>query len=64
MDRKRVMWRGRDGRQYQVTPLRTVQSTSGRYCREYQAKSTINGRSQNTTGTACRNPDGTWQLVN
>ena len=51
------------GTQYQVVPSRTVQRSDGRYCREYTATAVINGRSQNTYGTACRQPDGSWKLV-
>ena len=32
-------------------------------CREYQSTTTIDGRPQNTYGTACLQPDGTWQIV-
>lgn len=33
-------------------------------CREYQAKVMINGKPQNSYGTACRQPDGTWKIIN
>ena len=49
--------------QYQVTPTKTWQASSGRYCREYQTTATINGRVQKTYGTACRRPDGSWELM-
>jgi hypothetical protein len=32
-------------------------------CREYQSTTTIDGRPQQTYGTACLQPDGTWQIV-
>lgn len=32
-------------------------------CREYQSTTTIDGRPQPTYGTACLQPDGTWQIV-
>ncbi len=51
------------GAQYQVVPTRTVQSSDGRYCREYTATSVIGGRNQQTYGRACRQPDGSWQIV-
>ena len=35
----------------------------GRYCREYTATAVVGGKTQNTYGTACRQPDGAWQLV-
>src|SRR5437660_819374 len=35
----------------------------GQTCREYQSTTTIDGRPQRTYGTACLQPDGTWQIV-
>jgi hypothetical protein len=32
-------------------------------CREYQGTATIDGRPQQTYGTACLQPDGTWRIV-
>ena len=36
--------------------------TTGRYCREYRQTVVIDGRSETAYGTACQNPDGTWQV--
>lgn len=36
----------------------------GRYCREYQKRVAVGGRAQNAYGTACRQLDGSWELVN
>lgn len=47
-----------------VTPIRTYQAASGGYCREYQETITIDGRQEKTTGTACRQPDGSWRIAN
>ncbi len=47
-----------------VTPTRTYRSTSGRVCREYQQTVVIDGREQNSYGTACREADGSWRIVN
>jgi hypothetical protein len=33
-------------------------------CREYTSMTTIAGQPQNMVGTACRQPDGTWRIVN
>ena len=33
-------------------------------CREYQTQVVIDGRTQNAYGTACRQPDGNWRVVN
>lgn len=47
-----------------MTPTRTYQADSGQYCREYQQTVFIGGRQEQTYGTACRQPDGTWQIQN
>jgi surface antigen len=60
-----VAWQNPDnGMAYQVTPTRTYQLNTGQYCREYQATATVGGRPQATYGTACRTPDGDWQIMN
>jgi surface antigen len=46
------------------TPVRTYRSEAGRYCREYEQTVTVAGRQQQAYGTACRQPDGTWKIVN
>jgi surface antigen len=46
-----------------VTPLRTYQPTAGTNCREYQQTITIGGRTEQGTGTACRQPDGSWRIA-
>jgi len=48
---------------YQVAPTRTFQTASG-YCREYETSAMIGGRPQSAFGTACRQPDGSWRIVN
>jgi surface antigen len=59
-----VRWENPDrDRRYEVTPTRTYQEGSGRYCREYQTTVTIGGRRESAYGTACRQPDGSWQRV-
>lgn len=58
-----VAWKNPDGEQYQVTPQKTYQSGEGRYCREYTTTVTVGGKAESAYGTACRQPDGTWQIV-
>lgn len=54
-------WRNPDtGNEYMVTPTRTYESASGP-CREYSVDAVIEGRREVVYGTACRQPDGTWQ---
>ena len=47
-----------------VTPIRTVHTDSGEPCREYQTTVTVGGETAQAYGTACRNPDGSWRIVN
>lgn len=47
-----------------ITPSGYYQTANGRYCREYQQTITVGGRTEQGQGTACRQPDGTWQIVN
>ena len=64
-DSRAITWSNPDrGAEYRVTPTQTYQTSTGGYCREYQTISTVNGRPQETYGTACRQPDGAWKLVN
>jgi len=47
-----------------VTPQRTYQAASGQYCREFQQTVSIGGKTENAYGTACRQPDGSWKVIN
>jgi surface antigen len=47
---------------YQAQPLRTYQRPDGRYCREYQTRTLVGGAWRDAYGTACRQPDGSWEL--
>ena len=59
-----VAWQNPDSGHYgAVIPVKTYQADSGTYCREYQSTVTINGQKEKTFGTACRQPDGSWQIV-
>jgi surface antigen len=62
-DRKRIDWASSRGEEYAVVPLRTFQH-DGMYCREYQTAGTIGGKVQHVYGTACRQPDGAWKIMN
>lgn len=56
-------WRNSEtGNSGSITPVRTYQEGSGRYCREYQQEVVIAGRKEQSYGTACRQPDGTWEI--
>jgi surface antigen len=57
-------WRNPDtGHTGSTTPTRTYQAPSGQYCREFQQTITVGGTTEEAYGTACRQPDGRWQLV-
>ena len=47
-----------------VTPVREGRAQDGAYCREFQQTVTIGGKTESAYGTACRQPDGTWKVVN
>lgn len=52
------------GASYQVVPVKNVAIDGNDYCREYRTTADIAGKKQQIYGTACRQPDGTWQVVN
>ncbi len=45
------------------TPTRTYQQADGRYCREYRQEIVVDDETHQAHGTACRQPDGSWQIV-
>ncbi len=60
--RETVIWN--DGRAAgQITPIRSSSTRSQRQCREFQHRVRIDGEAQRAYGTACRQPDGSWQIV-
>ena len=60
-----VGWKNPDsGLSGTVTPTKTYQTAEGNYCREYQTTVLIDGKQERATGTACRQADGTWRVVN
>ncbi len=57
-------WRNPDTGHYgTITPKRTYRVASGQYCREYQQTVVIGGQEQQAYGHACRQPDGSWKIV-
>jgi len=59
---ERIVWE--EGGAYgSVVATREGTSTSGRYCREFQQEVQVGGRTEEAYGTACRNPDGSWEVV-
>ncbi len=47
-----------------VTPTRTYQTADQQPCREYTSTVNIDGQTEEAVGTACREPDGTWRIIN
>jgi surface antigen len=59
-----ISWRNPDSGNYgNITPTRDGYSSSGRYCREYQQTIYVGGKKESGYGTACRQPDGSWEIV-
>lgn len=57
-------WKNPDsGASGTVTPTKTVQH-NGQVCREYTQSISVGGQAQKAFGTACRQPDGSWQIQN
>lgn len=56
-------WRNPDsGNSGTFTPTRTYQE-QGRDCRDYEQTIIVGGKSETARGRACRNADGTWQVM-
>lgn len=59
-----ITWNNTDtGGAYRVTPGEAATDAQGRYCREYTTNASIGGGAQQIVGKACRQPDGSWQIV-
>jgi surface antigen len=57
-------WQNPDsGHSGSFTPTRTYQTSQGQFCREYQQTVVVGGESQDAYGRACRQPDGSWRVV-
>lgn len=54
----------RHGNRYgTVVPHKRYINDEGQYCREYSQTIVIDGRTHQGHGTACREDDGSWQIV-
>ena len=59
-----VAWRNPDtGNRGVTVPRVPYQTSTGQYCREFQQTVTVGNQTQQAYGTACRQPDGTWRIV-
>ena len=46
-----------------TVPVKTLRTASGQRCREYSQTISINNNRQQNHGTACRQADGHWRIV-
>lgn len=61
---ERISWNNpQSGNSGYIVPTRDGYSSSGRYCREYHQSIVVGGKTQSGYGTACQQPDGTWEIV-
>ena len=61
---KAVEWHNPDNGNYgYVTPTKTFQNQQGSYCREYTQVIVVGGKEERAYGRACRQQDGSWQIV-
>ena len=58
-----AVWQNPDsGNSGSITPTRTYQIANGQYCREYRQEIFVGNEKHQAYGTACRQPDGSWQI--
>lgn len=59
-----VSWSNPDSGNYgSIVPEPAVRQSNGSYCREYQQTIVVGGQTEKAHGRACRQPDGTWKIV-
>jgi len=60
---KAAEWRNPDTGNYgRVIPVTTYRQ-NGRYCREFTQEIFVGGQKETGYGRACRQPDGSWEIV-
>ncbi len=58
-------WQNPDsGHSGTFTPTKSYESPAGQPCREYTQTVIISGRTETAYGTACREANGDWRIVN
>ena len=58
-------WRNPDtGHSGTITPKPAIRTASGEYCRDYEHEIKVDGRTEVARGTACRQTDGKWRVIN
>jgi len=59
-----VSWSNPDSGNYgSVVPEPAIRLSSGEYCREYEQTIIVGGQTEKAYGRACRQPDGSWKIV-
>lgn len=59
-----IQWQNpQSGNSGTFTPYNGYQSADGGYCREYSQTINVGGQVEKGYGRACRQPDGSWQIV-
>jgi surface antigen len=62
---RQISWSNPDsGNSGTVTPTREGRDSAGNQCREYQTTVTVGGKQEQAYGTACRQQDGSWKVIN
>jgi surface antigen len=62
---QQITWYNPDtGNKGTITPTREGRTSDGAACREYQQTVTIGGKTERAYGTACKQPDGSWKIIN
>ncbi len=63
-DGQSIIWNdSRKQARYEIVPTQTYRTDNGRYCREYLNTATVGGQTRQVFGQACRQEDGTWEIV-
>ena len=59
-----ISWNNSDsGNSGTYKPVRDGYADGGEYCREYQQTILVDGRQEIGYGTACQQPDGSWEII-
>lgn len=62
---QQITWSNpQSGNQGTIIPVREGRDSSGSACREYQQTVTIGGKTERAYGTACKQADGSWKVIN
>lgn len=61
---QQITWNNpQNGNSGTITPVRDGTDANGNYCREFQQTIIVGGQQQQAYGKACRQPDGSWKIV-